>query len=291
MSRSKNWCFTLNNYTQADVDRLMLLETNDAVQYLVFGREEGASGTPHLQGFIQFTDRKRQNQTLAITGQAHVSAAHHPEQAATYCKKDGNFEELGTMSEGAGHRSDLDLFKATVLSGICSPKELREDHSEIYAKYPRFCEAYVADQLPDRVIDPHPLRDWQATLNGDLNLEPEDRKVIFLVDLEGNKGKSWFSHYYASLHDNVQILLPGKKADMSYALDSTIRVLFIDAPRSKQGEYLQYDFLEDVKNGFVFSSKYESRNKSLQKCHVVVNMNEHPDMSKLSNDRYDVRII
>jgi hypothetical protein len=270
----------------------MLLETNDAVQYLVFGREVGESGTPHLQGFISFTERKRRNQTIAITGQAHLTVARMPQEAATYCKKDGDFEEIGTMPEVApGRRSDLELFKTAVLSGVTSPKDLRCDHSEVYAKYPRFCEAFVADQAPDRVIEPHVLNAWQVTLNQDLNRAPEDRKVIFLVGLTGNEGKSWFSHYYASLHDRVQILLPGKKADMSYALDSTIRVLFIDAPRSKQGEYLQYDFLEDVKNGFVFSSKYESRNKSLSKCHVVVNMNEHPDMSKLSNDRYDVRII
>jgi hypothetical protein len=291
MSRSKNWCFTLNNPTPADTDRLMLLETNPLVQYLVFGREVGESGTPHLQGFISFTERQRRNQTLTFTGQAHLSHARDAKASALYCKKDGDYTEFGTAPAGPGNRSDLEAFKEAVLSGLTNRKDIRADHSEVSAKYPRFVDAYLADQAPDRVIELHPLRDWQQTLNQDLNLAPEDRKVIFLVDLEGNKGKSWFSHYYAANHDNVQILLPGKKADMSYALDSTIRVLFIDAPRSKQGEFLQYDFLEDVKNGFVFSSKYESRNKNLGKCHVVVNMNEHPDMSKLSNDRYDVRII
>lgn len=75
---------------------------------------------------------------------------------------------------------------------------------------------------------------------------------------------------------------------MAYALDPTIRVLFMDAPRSKQGEFIMYDFLEDLKNGFVFSSKYESRVKRLARVHIVVNMNEHPDMTKLSADRYHV---
>ena len=78
---------------------------------------------------------------------------------------------------------------------------------------------------------------------------------------------------------------------MSFALRVDIRVLFIDAPRAKQGEYLQYDFLEEVKNGLVFSSKYESRMKILDKCHVVVLLNEDPDATKLSVDRYDVRVI
>lgn len=118
-----------------------------------------------------------------------------------------------------------------------------------------------------------------------------DRKVIFIVDVTGNTGKSWFCHYYGSLHDNAQVILPGKKADMTYVLDCRIRVLFIDAPRSKQGEYLQYDFIEDVKNGYVFSPKYESRIKHLGKVHVVVMMNEMPDESKLSRDRYDIRVV
>jgi len=62
----------------------------------------------------------------------------------------------------------------------------------------------------------------------------------------------------------------------------------MDAPRSKQGEYIQYDFLEEVKNGRVFCPKYESRMKRLGKCHVVVMMNEHPDLTKLSDDRYSI---
>lgn len=75
---------------------------------------------------------------------------------------------------------------------------------------------------------------------------------------------------------------------MAYSLSEDIRVLFIDAPRSKQGEYIQYDFLEDVKNGRIFSGKYESRMKRLGPCHVVVMMNELPDMLKLSEDRYNI---
>lgn len=75
---------------------------------------------------------------------------------------------------------------------------------------------------------------------------------------------------------------------MAYALDLSTTVLFVDAPRSKQGEYIQYDFLEEAKNGYVFSPKYESRMKILPKMHVCVFMNERPDMHKLSQDRYHI---
>ncbi len=51
---------------------------------------------------------------------------------------------------------------------------------------------------------------------------------------------------------------------------------------------MNYDFLESVKDGMVFSTKYESVVKTLGKVHVVVLMNEMPDMSKLSDDRYQI---
>lgn len=289
MSRAKHWCFTLNNYTPEDVERLTALE--GSVDYLIFGREVGASGTPHLQGFVSFPTRVRRTRAVEVIGQAHFTVARKIEASIEYCRKEGDVTEFGNPPKSPGSRSDLEQFKAAVVAGEFSMSVLRHDFSDVVARFPKFCSDYVQDHLPKKVVPPHPLREWQQLLNNDLNHTPDDRKVIFIVDVVGNTGKSWFSHYYCSLHDNAQVLLPGKKADMSYVLKPTIRVLFIDAPRSKQGEFIQYDFLEDVKNGYVFCPKYESSIKYLPSVHVVVMMNEHPEMHKLSADRYDVRIL
>jgi hypothetical protein len=75
---------------------------------------------------------------------------------------------------------------------------------------------------------------------------------------------------------------------MVYALHPFLMVLFLDAPHSRQGGYIQYDFLEEVKNGYVFSKKYESEVKIYAPIHVVVNINKEPDRTKLSPDRYHV---
>jgi len=182
--------------------------------------------------------------------------------------------------------------KEAVKSGVFDMKILREKYSNQCARYPKFITDYINDNRPVLPVPIHPLRPWQQTLYDDLAHEPCARKIIFIVDTEGNQGKSWFAHYYMTLFpDNSQLILPGKKADMAYALQETVRTLFVDCPRSKQGEYIQYDFLEEVKNGFVFSTKYASQMKRLQKVHVVVFMNEQPDAYKLSHDRYDVRTI
>jgi len=289
-SQGKHWCFTLNNYSEDEIYRLSTLP-NEA-KYMVVGKEKGDNGTPHLQGIIGFHKRCRFNRAKAIiSDRCHLELARNIQASLQYCRKEGDFYELGELpvagkKGNSGERSDLEDFKRSVQSGILSTRELIELHSDVYAKYSRFVLDYVRMHLPKREVEDFPLRDWQQQTYGILQGDPDSRSILFIVDTSGNTGKSWFCDWYCQKHEDAQIILPGKKADMVYALDPTIRVLFIDAPRSKQGEYIQYDFLEDVKNGRVFSGKYESGMKYLQKVHVVVMMNEMPDENKLSSDRY-----
>lgn len=285
--RAKNWCFTLNNYTPADIDRLS--SPLAGVEYLVFGKEVGASGTPHLQGTVCFQSRKRRAQVITIIGQAHCTVTRFLAQSIDYCKKDGDFTEIGLAPQVKGERSDLEEFKASVREGVTDLKELRELHSSVCARHARFVQDYVADNATKIRVPAFPLRDWQQELYTRLTHPPDEREIIFVVDLAGNKGKSWFARYYSDLHDsNTQIIVPGKKADMAYTVKESTRVFFLDCPRSKQGEFIQYDFLEELKNGYVFSPKYESVVKKLHTPHVVVLMNERPCMEKLSSDRYSI---
>ena len=293
--RAKNWCFTLNNYTPADVDRLAT--ENDAVCYLIFGREVGASGTPHLQGVVCFQSRKRLSQVKEYIGAAHCSVTRHLSQSIDYCKKDGDFTEIGQRPEESSNdprkkgNSALEEFKQTVKEGIIDMVTLRELHSDVCASYPKFVAQYVTDNRPKPEVRSFPLRPWQQTLYAKLVLPPDPREIIFIVDKTGNQGKSWFARYYMQMHSNAQIVIPGRKADMAYTIREEARVLFFDCPRSKQGEFIQYDFLEELKNGLFFSSKYESKTKVMKCPHVVVLMNERPDETKLSRDRYSITVL
>jgi hypothetical protein len=287
---TKNWCFTLNNYTIEDEKRIQQQKDCPGV-YCVYGREVGDSGTKHLQGFISFPTRKRMSYLVKHIGQAHYSMARMISNSIQYCKKDGDFVEFGEPppDKHQGQRNDIERFKEAVKNGLTDLKQIREEHSKFYARHEKFVIAYVRDHIPIHKVEDHPLRDWQITLNQTLKLAPDKRKIIFLVDTVGNAGKSWFFRHYEQLHpDNTQIIIPGKKLDMAYALNENNRVVFFDCPRSKQGEYIQYDFLEEVKNGNVFSGKYESRTKRFSTPHVVVAMNESPNMNLLSEDRYEV---
>lgn len=101
-ARSRGWCFTLNNFTAADREKLWGWQGNeetrpDHLTYFVVGEEVGDSGTPHLQGFLYFAKHKKSfNQVTRLVPRAHFEAMRGtPKQASDYCKKDGNFVEWG----------------------------------------------------------------------------------------------------------------------------------------------------------------------------------------------------
>ncbi|AXQ65761.1 MAG: putative viral replication protein [Cressdnaviricota sp.] len=287
MSRAKHWCFTLNNYNDSHVLRLSALVEDDQATYLCFGKEVGEQGTPHLQGYASFTKQVRLNQVRALIPDAHLSVARgNPEQNRTYCSKEDDFLEFGNLPGLQGQRTDLQSFMDAVKGGCTERKELLELHPSVFARYPRFVGEYIS--LHEEIEVPvHPLYGWQQILEDKLKDPAGDREIIFVVDTEGNTGKTYYSKLYCSAHPTAQYMEMTKKADMAYALRRDVTHLFVNCTRH-QTDFLNYSFLEAVKDGMVFSGKYESGTKILGPCHVVVMMNVHPDMEKLSVDRYKI---
>lgn len=92
MARSRDFVFTTNNWTQDHID---LLSTIDCV-YVVYGKETGESGTPHLQGYIRFKNQKTMSTVIKMMPGSHIEIKKGtPQQAIDYCKKDGDFIERG----------------------------------------------------------------------------------------------------------------------------------------------------------------------------------------------------
>lgn len=86
----------------------------------------------------------------------------------------------------------------------------------------------------------------------------------------------------------VQMLGVGRVTDIAYLIDPEKDIFLIDCERSAS-EFLQYRVLEQLKNRLVTSTKYTATMKVVRKIpHVVVFMNEEPNMNALSTDRYIV---
>lgn len=289
---SRRFCFTINNFTPDDEQRLAALANN--VRYIVYGRETGNSGTPHLQGFVIFNNSVSFNSAKSKIGdRAHLEKARGTtSQAADYCKKDGDFVEYGDIPSEQGKRSDWDVFKDWVreLKRVPSKRELASAYPALYARYHKRCFEIAAAIIPAPVLTTSEPRDgWQEDLSNILDGEPDPREIIFVVDPEGCNGKSWMCKYVLTKYpDDCQVLRIGKRDDLAFAVDETKRIFLFDIPRC-QMEFLQYSVLESLKDQMLFSPKYESSFKTLSVVpHVVVFSNEAPDYTKLTEDRYNV---
>jgi len=290
MAQTKRWCFTLNNYTDDHLIHLRSLA--ESCDYLVFGREVGASGTPHLQGFVIFKERKRLTSAKSqLPGNPHLQSARGtPAQASDYCKKDHDFEEFGQLPAPQGKTNRFEEFKAWVLASTSKPTPalVAAEYPSIYLQYGRVME-WIDLIYPVNVPVDGEYRQHQQHLATILEQPPSDRKIYFVVDTVGNTGKSWFIKKWMQTHlAETQMLSIGKRDDLAHTVDPSKRFFLFDLPRSGS-EYLQYTILEQLKDRFIFSPKYHSRTKVLEHLpHVVVFMNEHPDMTKLSADRYEI---
>lgn len=290
--QAKRWCFTLNNPVEADKAKLNAL--GSSCDYLVYGNEVGESGTPHLQGFVILSRSYRFNTVKDLLGErVHLEVARgNNKQAADYCKKDGDFTEFGTLPGQQGKRTDWDRYREYIsdLGRLPSRRELASSFPSLYARYSKKCFEIAEAFLPSpSLTTSEPRFGWQANLAAKLETDPDPRKINFVVDPAGNSGKSWFCQYALSRwFDQTQIFRIGKRDDLAYAVDVSKSIFLLDVPRN-QMIYLQYSFLESLKDRMIFSPKYESSFKLLGSVpHVVVFSNEEPDMNELTDDRYNI---
>lgn len=137
---SRSWVFVLNNYTQ---DEETALQADGIFRYLVYGREVGISGTPHLQGFFYLRDAKTWHTLHRRYPRMWIERAKANEKAIEYCKKDGDFFEKGEApcsrkeaSKRGGeatkeaYRVTLDLVKRGMLYDV-EPQHLIQHYSAL----------------------------------------------------------------------------------------------------------------------------------------------------------------
>jgi hypothetical protein len=311
------WCFTWNNFPENYKE--LIQEAIDALDnvncvYLSLGEEVGESGTPHLQGFILLD--KPISRPSEKLWQSHWTKVRHFDNAIDYTQKGeqpkqewdrfktkgpnfGLNAKVWTIGErpeksNQGKRNDFEVFRDDVRDTFArgefmTVKRARLEYPEMSAKYPSFVRNIINDFAPLPHIDLMPLRPWMQHLNHLLQQQANRRDIIFVVDYKGNSGKSWFCDYFKQQNDDVQVLTPGKAADIAWEVQPETRVFLFDCPRGKVDTF-NYFVLEQLKDKRIKNSKWESYEKYLwqKEVHVVVFMNQDPDMSQFSEDRIQI---
>ena len=165
-------------------------------------------------------------------------------------------------------------------------KSLSKEHKEALKFY--------RNQMTRTNIQDVELRPWQQHLFEIIKI-PSEREVIWIIGKDGNEGKSWFQDYVEScfgFNRVVRLDLRIKHKDScnilkKRPLSSIDTFLFNDGRSIPPDEHTYYRILENIKDGFATSSKYDNDIIKFKRPNtVIVFSNIMPDWGKLSMDRW-----
>jgi len=84
--QGRGWCFTLNNYSTKEYSQILHYFNNcKGLQYAIVAKEVGQSGTPHLQGYIEYKSSRRFSTIKKRLPRSHLEKRKgSPHQASAY---------------------------------------------------------------------------------------------------------------------------------------------------------------------------------------------------------------
>jgi hypothetical protein len=144
--------------------------------------------------------------------------------------------------------------------------------------------------LPKPLIGGELTLEWQLELKNTLiNTNPDFRTIYWYWSEGGSMGKSTFIRHMLMYH-NCAIINKGNYSDMInqiYNIEIIPNIILVDIPRNMHR--ISYSALEDIKNGVIANSKYETGYKVFNPPHIVVFCNFECDDDVFSEDRLIVR--
>lgn len=259
--RARGWCFTINNPISEDFEILAHIKYNlPEIQYC-FGLEgTTADKTTHIQGFVYFQHPQEFKKVKSVFDRGHIEKAKgNKKQNYNYCSKEGNF--------------DSNMYD------IITPAKQRA------------IERVFSEEYNNITWKP-----WQQSILDMIKNPPHKRKIYWYWEPTGNVGKSFLVKYICMTH--TVIIGEGKMADVFNQINTIMtddkknvgkipQIIIIDVPRTSI-EFINYAMIEKVKNGCIYSGKYEGGICIFPIPHIIVFANEEPKLSALSADRLEI---
>lgn len=155
-------------------------------------------------------------------------------------------------------------------------------------------ENYVANyktRRPIKLIEP--TFPWEIEILEQIKEEPDDRTIHWYWSEEGCVGKTSFCKYLTVKHGAT--LLQGKGADIRNAVSTYFKtkgyhpeLCVFPVPASFNYDFVNYDAIEQIKDMYFYSGKYEGGEVVGASPHVYIFANEPPNYEKLKPDRWHV---
>lgn len=256
-SASKRWCFTHHIKDEKSEDELIskIVGTFKSItKYYIFSIEIGSKTQPrHIQGYIELEKDGR------LTGVKKLI-----DNTTHWEKSEGNRE----------HNNNY-ISKDPIKGPFVWDK----------SKAPEF----TAEELD--LIKEEQLYDWQKDIIKTISGKSNDRIIHWFWSEKGEIGKTEFTKYLV-YHYGAQFV-QGKKSDIMCAVTGPdgkkkISNIYIFGFSRSVEDYVSYDAIETLKDGMIFSGKYESGSRLIPKPHILVFCNFEPDYEAMSKDRWKV---
>lgn len=166
----------------------------------------------------------------------------------------------------------------------------------------QLCEPWGTWYVPTPVYDVIVAKGalpWQASLETELLEKPNDRRIIWIADLEGGMGKTQFAKHMVLKYPSWTFVQGAKSADIAHVVREYIKpekgekkllqgLLFLYS-RAVDARVCNYTMMEAAKDGMMFASKYASTPLTYDPIHVVVLANTLPLVDTMTKDKWDIR--
>ena len=160
-----------------------------------------------------------------------------------------------------------------VVSYQALPREMKED-----------VDHYMENQADFRDVENVELKPWQESLLEYVQ-QPCDREIFWIIGKEGNEGKNWFQKYVKSWLGARRVVtgidIKANNASIFQALRkcpiATADIFLFNIGKSmKQFDKINYDALEQMKDGEPFASRYNSQLLKIRVPNVVMVFSNSP---------------
>ena len=306
--RARYWCFTIFGRDR-DYNWKEIYEANkNKIRYLLIGFERAPStSTLHWQGFVQLRSSSRLSalrKLLKKPAGKFFKCTGTLKHNQDYCKKSNDWQEFGnpvqhTAGKKMEHSKKVELIDEEVKqawNGLNDENnecksEWMINHGYLISTYKSTLQ-YIEKQKQKEQNEKY-LKNWLMNFEKNNTLfehqkqainmlmQQDDRKILWIVDVKGSSGKSILAKYLSAKY-NAFRASNVKASNIAFAYKGQSIIVF-DLARKIDPKRIDYATIEDLKNGFIFSGKYESCEKYFKNPKIIIFSNDLPAIEMKQN--------